>query len=308
MHAVVTLVERDFLFGAAVLYNSLVRHGFDQQFIIGHRKTTGMPRAILDAMTSGAGLACPVEFVEIETDHHFANFKPKFMSRVLESRPEIERITYIDPDIVVGCPWSWMQTWCQNGPVAFGDINWRMPENHPLRYQWRDILTSGGLSQKQALSVYYNSGFSSVERKDSDFLALWSAILDQAKSLRARLVAEGDIGSWKDGGRDNPLQIPDQDTFNMALTAWERELVTFGPDAMGFASGHTILPHAVGAGKPWRKNYLIEALRGRPPRFVDKRFWDNALGVIPIASNASVQSTRAAIYLASAVGRFYRRS
>jgi len=51
MHIVVTLVERDFIYGACALLNSLTNNGFDGKFVIGYRDHEGMPAKPPDTRT-----------------------------------------------------------------------------------------------------------------------------------------------------------------------------------------------------------------------------------------------------------------
>jgi hypothetical protein len=107
--------------------------------------------------------------------------------------------------------------------------------------------------------------------------------------------------------RSNPFLTPDQDALNMAAMSWNGCLSTFGPDAMGFAPGQLIAPHAVGPNKPWRRRFLMESVSGKPPRLVDKIFWQHAGHPIAICSRATLVIQRLKLAIAAFLGRFYRR-
>jgi hypothetical protein len=78
--------------------------------------------------------------------------------------------------------------------------------------------------------------------------------------------------------------------------------------AMAFAPGAAVLPHALGRGKPWRRRYLRDSLRGVAPTTADKAFWNNVDAPLSSMSAARVRSSRLGLRLASAIGRFYQRS
>jgi hypothetical protein len=307
MHCVITLVERDFLYGATVLYNSLCRIGFGGRFVIGYRDVDRLPRQLLERISRFAQDGSRIELVGLDTDQHFTNYKAKFMQHVLAACPEANKVTYVDPDIVAsGLPWGWMDTWCDHGPTVCADVNWWMPSDHPRRYEWKRYILTSGFEFKRDLNLYLNGGLLSLHRRDAGFLQRWQMFTELAVSLQSAIPTTGDIGSWRKGGRENPFFTPDQDALNMAVMSWDGDVATFGPDAMGFAPGKCILPHALGADKPWRKSYLLNALQGRPPRFVDKAFWANALTPVPISSAAFITRQQMTISIASALGRVYR--
>jgi hypothetical protein len=307
-HVVVTLVERDFLIGNAALFNSVWANGFRGRFIVGFRGWQGMPPLLRESMTNTKVEGCSIEWHKISTSTHFTNYKSIFLSDLLAGDEAIEKVTYLDPDVVSACPWSWMNSWCDNGPTMCADVNWWMPSKHPTRWAWKHVIRDEGFSSQRDLDLYINGGFLSLHRRDASFLQHWQVFTDVALRSEASFPTTGDIGAWRSGGREKRFHTPDQDALNMAAMTWENEISLFGPDAMGFCPGILLLPHALGASKPWRRRYLSEALRGRPPRVVDKVFWANALSPIPVTSAAVVRGKQMAISLAAVLGRFYRRS
>jgi hypothetical protein len=301
MNIVVTLAEGDFLFGASVLYNSLITNGFDGIFIIGCRNEESFNPALCAALRK---LSPQVQLFPVKTTLHFTNYKAAFMMHVLDLYPQCEAIAYLDPDIVINCPYSWMASWSARGPVACADVNWWMPSNHPTRLDWLEIT---GLKASHQLELYYNGGFVSIKRQDKGFLELWQAIVDEYGDRDNPLDAQGDIGLWRKGGRWLPFMTPDQDALNITLMVWSGPITTLGPDVMGFA-GPALLPHAVGAPKPWRKHYLRDAFKAMPPRVVDKLYWNYADSPVKTVSKRLLVWRRLTIKVAAFVGRFYRRS
>lgn len=307
-HVVATLVERDFLIGSAVLFNSLWANGFRGRFIVGFRDTEGMPSRLRESMMNANVDSCSIEWHKISTPTHFTNYKSIFLRDLLAGDAAIEKVTYLDPDVVSTCPWSWMDSWCENGPTMCADVNWWMPGNHPIRWTWKPFIADAGFGNAKNIDLYLNGGFVSVHRRDACFLGRWQAFTEVALRSQASIPTSGEIGAWRFGGREKPFHTPDQDALNMAAMSWEEGICLFGPDAMGFAPGISLFPHGLGAAKPWRRKYFSDALRGRPPRLVDKEFWKHADFPLRAFSGLEIAVKRLAIVLAAAIGRFYRRS
>jgi hypothetical protein len=309
MHAVVTLVEGDFLRGAAALYNSLVANQFDGTFIVGVRGRDALPQAILASMESLTKDFPRVEFVRVETVWHFTNYKPAFIQKIFNDYSELDAITYLDPDILVCGPWGWLGSWCRHGPALAGDVNWRIGPNHPTRHDWHALLRRSNLEPHHSPETYINGGLVSVQRNDVPFVALWQRLIEDHGATDNPLDGVGDITAWRQGGRWNPMHTPDQDALNLAAMAWAGPLCVLGPDAMGFAAGGPpLLAHAVGPNKPWARRHLREALRGCPPRFVDKAYHAHAVTPILIGGKGSHRWRSLTLKMAALIGRFYRRS
>jgi hypothetical protein len=298
MHIVVTLAERDYIHGALVLLNSLIRNGFDGCFVIGYRNATEIPLRPLRALRE---FGARVHWIELDTPLHFTNYKPTFMREVLDRYPEAIKITYYDPDIVMNCPFDWIASWCDGGPAVCGDVNWMMPAQHPTRRQWLELT---GMQVHNHLDIYFNGGFLSVRRRDRNFLQLWQELIERWSAAATPLDTKGDIGDWRKGGRWLLFFTPDQDALNIAMMVWNGPVVTLGPDVMSFAAFGE-LPHAIGSNKPWRRRYLLEALQGRPPRHADKVYWAYADSPKSAFSKHAIRLKRIELKLASFIGRFY---
>lgn len=65
--------------------------------------------------------------------------------------------------------------------------------------------------------------------------------------------------------------MPDQDALNLAVMAYAEQVSLMGPQAMALGPGRSVMSHAIGGPKPWRKRFLLSALGGNPPRLAD---WD----------------------------------
>lgn len=301
MHYIVTLAERSYLLGVAALYNSLISNGFNGRLVVGFENSEYFPKLpYLHLQAEGN----KVVWMKLNTKMHFANYKPTLMLDVLREFGDCEKVTYIDPDIVLHAPFSWLNSWCDGGPVVCSDVNWWMPADHPTRREWQQLT---GLPIHHRLDLFFNSGFVSLRREDREFASLWENLIIQYGSLNVPLDVKGEIGDWRIGGRWLPLFSPDQDTFNMAISHWDGPITTFGPDAMGF-NGPPILAHAIGGAKPWERNFLLYALKGIPPRVVDKIYWRYASKPIMTVTEFNLMLIKLSLSLASLLGRFYRRN
>ena len=301
MDIIVTLAQADYVKGAAALYNSLIRNGFEGLYVIGFRNRALLPTAVLQALEKHGS---QVQMIELDTNLHFANYKPTFMQQVLARYPDCSSITYMDPDIVLNSPCSWILSWCEGGPSACADVNWWMPAQHPTRRQW---IKQTGLHVNHQLDLFFNGGFLSLRQEDRGFLKLWEYLILQYGGTNNPLDGKGDLVNWRKGGRWLPFLSPDQDALNIALMTWEGSITALGPDEMAFA-GVGDIPHAIGENKPWRRHYLIEALRGLPPRQADKAYWRYAGHPIAVASQSMLRFKKIELMIASFFGRFYRKS
>ena len=100
----------------------------------------------------------------------------------------------------------------------------------------------------------------------------------------------------------------DQDALNAAVEmTGDTDYSILPRAAMAFAPGTTVLPHALGRNKPWRKSYLRESLRGNAPTAADKAFWENVDAPLSSMSASQVRRKKIALSMASAIGRCYRR-
>ena len=270
MHYVVTLAEKDYLIGAVALFNSLVRNGFEGIFVIGYRDLDKLPKLTLESINNHNSDA--IRLFELNTPIHFTNFKPQFMKLIASSHSDLTVITYLDPDIILTSPFSWIKDWSSYGPLVCADVNYWFPSHHPLRRIWLNRLD---LVSSRNLDYYVNGGFLSIRRVDLGFLDLWQSIINSsvASTRNNKLYAQGEIENTRGSGRWDPFLALDQDALNIALMCFDSPVSILGPDIMGFtALGY--IPHAIGSCKPWERFYFLYALKkGVKPRAVDKAFW-----------------------------------
>jgi hypothetical protein len=294
-----TLFEGHYHLGAAALINSLHRSGFAGTVVCGYRGSLPFWHA------TPAAVLAPIRIIwsEIKTSVHFTNYKPVFMLECLSHHtPDAERIYYSDPDIVVKAPWSIFTRWALDGVALCEDLNASLPARHPYRLAWLDFLGSRGFCPTRSLDRYYNAGFLGLPKQHVALLSVWTDLLSAAKQHL------GALDRLKAGKPHDLFHTTDQDALNMALLLGDWPLNTTGPEGMDFIPGGSLLSHAAGGIKPWRRGFVRAALQGRPPGPAQKRFYDHVEGPIRVFPPAELRSRRRELAIAALIGRFYRRS
>lgn len=316
--AVCTLFEGDYHYGVGPLVNSLYAGGFRGVVWAGYRGSLPLwARPVAGAegyVEYQVGEGCLIRFIPLDTTAHLTNYKPDFMLRLLENEAyDASGLVYLDPDIVVAGAWRFFEEWLTCGVSVCEDVNSPLAAQHPRRVGWRRFFAERGIYLEPGEAFYANGGFVGVRREHLAFLKLWKRIQDCLwKELGgAEYVGIGGGPSVADrSGFADCFDKTDQDALNAAIEAVGEIPVSFcNKQAMGFESGAAILPHALGPGKPWVKSYLADALRGLPPRAVDKAYWQAAQnGPIRLFPSKQRRIRRLALKIAAAVGRFIRRN
>jgi hypothetical protein len=303
--AVCTLFEGDYHHGVAALVNSLHASGFIGNVFAGYRG----PRPAWAASDELCFGNLRIHFVPLAQNLHFANFKPQFMRRVFSHlAPDADAVLYLDPDICLTAPWRFIETWLETGVAMCEDVNSPVYENHPRRLDWRKFYAGHDVSLRYRGDVYVNSGAVGVTRARLGLLETWE---------RLQTLMGEDIGGLDqvklDGGTSARMRDPffcfnvhDQDALNATLEACADTPVSIlGREAMGFMPGLRVLPHALGPRKPWRRNYLFEALSGRPPGPADDAFWRHASGPVSTWPSGLSGRRRRQLRVARLISRFF---
>lgn len=306
---VCTLFEGHYHHGVGALGNSLSAAGFRGIFWAGYRGA--LPRwAAAVATEYGPDMhryevddGFSIVFVHIQTPLHFAYFKPNFLARVLdELATDCDAAIYIDPDVVVKCPWHLLERWPQRGIALVQDVHSVMPPGHPMRLAWLEFLTNQGITAVHPRDRYYSTGFVGVCRSQRIFLDSWVGVMDLVLSEIGR-----DKGT-KHGPAGEMFHSTDQDALNMALMIGDFTVNAAGSESMDFTSGGYLLSHAIGTPKPWNGGFVSDALRGSPPRMSSKAFLQHSAGPIRFFEPTRRTWLAFTLLLSAAIGRFYRRS
>lgn len=279
--ALCTLFEGHYHHGVAALINSLVSARYEGTVWVGHRGP--LPMWIVDRPgfdEAAAALqvtpALELRAVALDPPMSLGYYKATFMREILQTHdPEASTVGYLDPDVVVKCDWSEMQSWLSlDGIALVEDGNWDMPADDPKRHRWQRFFASKGEASPQRDSDrYYNAGFVCVHRRDIGFLDTWERI-------NAHVAAESRSGmrDRKSGTPDSLFHSMDEDALNFSLTLDLIPLNTAGPEAMDFMPGGNRMSHAVGRVKPWQGQHVRRALRGHPPSVASVWFYRFAHG------------------------------
>jgi hypothetical protein len=306
--AVCTLFEGHYHLGVGALGNSLSAAGFSGTLWAGHRGQIPPWASVSREIKPGfrrldvnAGFS--IMFVELETPLHFVYFKPDFLQLVLRNlAPESEAAIYIDPDIVIKCPWALLARWPLNGVALVQDVHSAMPPRHPMRLAWLEILQERGIKAECLRERYYSSGFVGISRRQQTFLEIWRKMIEI-------VIAEiGSDAGVKHGSASTVFHSTDQDALNMALMVSEIPVNAAGSESMDFASGGYLLSHAIGSPKPWQGRFIREALRGFPPTLASKTFFAHTQGPIRIFEPVKRIWLGFTMGIGAAIGRFYGRA
>lgn len=304
---VCTVAEGNYHFGVAALCNSLFRHGYRGPLWVGWRG--GLPDWAAGAVDAGAWRELAVEdglsvrFVPVDSPWHMANCKPGFFRRVLEELdPAAPALFYFDSDIVVRCRWGFFEEWVAHGVALVQDM-WDpgMLPTHVFKKRWRAHAERLGYACRD-VAGYFNSGFLGVRRADIGFLSIWERV------IRSIPEAGGDLSRLKLDDPNHLFHKMDQDALNVAVLASDAEIATGGQEMMEIYPWGAAMAHAMHFKKPWKRNYLWDALNGFPPGRPHLAHWQHVGGPIQAYSDLALKRKRAEIWLARLIGRLHHRS
>ena len=316
-----TLFERHYHFGLIALTNSLYHQGYRGDIYAGYKGTlpkwssTAQENNSLDwpgskVLKVAEGLN--LHFLPLTTHYELTNYKPDFMLRLMEGPGKAANgIFYFDPDIVVSAPWDFFADWITCGVALCEDVNSPLPENHPRRSAWRTYFGSNGIDLNFKNCIYANGGFLGVLKKDAYFLELWKnvqeAMAKEIGGLDRSIFSKIPLPEVA-SGPFAPFGKTDQDALNATIEAWDGNISFIGQEGMAFKPGEAQMTHALGSPKPWYIKHIGSALRGRPPRKVDRDYWNMVDGPIRYHSKNIIFFRKINIQIAALIGRFYKRN
>jgi lipopolysaccharide biosynthesis glycosyltransferase len=303
-----TLFYGDFHYGVGVLANSLYAQGYRGVIWVGYSgplppwATAATQHENYQELTVNDGLCLRLIHLEKTTYIHF--YKTVLLQLVLNTySPDVDAVFFFDSDIINRGKWDFYERWATRGIAICEDV-WGdfMPTNHPIRLAWKEYAEAAGYPCVRLVSKYYNSGFIGIHRQHKDFLALWENLINTFRKNDAFMV------------RNETLKYPyinlyDQDAMNIALMVSDFPISTVAPDGMDFNNRRGFLmSHAAAIQKPWRKKLISSALNGVAPNYTDKIFWQHTQSPLQVYPKGYVQRKQVALKIASAIGRFIRRS
>jgi hypothetical protein len=315
--AICTLFEGDYHLGLGALANSAYQNGWRGTLYAGYRgalppwASSAAPAAVGSVLNFSRDAA--IHFIPLTTPAHLTNYKPDFMLEVWNTvAAQADAMFYFDPDIVLHCPWKFFEEWVSYGVALCEDVNSPVGYNHPRRAGWKRYFAPHGIALRDVTEAYVNGGFVGVAKADKAFLRTW---MEVQKAMARDL---GDLRRANLGGKDRldesrtpptyMFNCTDQDALNAAVMATHSAASIMGAAAMDFKPGGYVMAHALGVGKPWRKNYLLHSLEGMRPQLVDHYYWSSVLRPIAVHSSAKVKFRKLQIALGGLIGRFYRKA
>lgn len=307
-YSICTLFEGHYHYGVGALVNSLFASNFVGDIWVGYRGTLPPWATPLQSIDEHLKVFCPtpsinLRFIRINTDRHLTNYKPDFMLQIFDAMStECKGLMYIDPDIIVKAPWQFFEEWADCGVALCQDMNGFMPDSHPTRHVWRKDFANSTMRLSRVSDSYVNGGYVGVSRESIGFLHCWSSIL-MTLSTRFDIT-----GSLRVHDRLFPYHFPDQDGLNIAAMEASYPISIIGKESMDFTSIGSIMSHAAGNTKPWRRNYVQSALCGAPPSTADKAFWKHTQTPVQLYSKHALFINRLLLAMGSILGRFIRRS
>lgn len=318
-NAICTLFEGSYHYGLAALANSLHKAGFQGNLYAGFRGAmppwvSGAARVALpgwpDAQSMEVEQGLNIVFLPLVTSHHLTNYKADFMLGLLDGPAKAANaLFYLDPDICVTCPWRHLEEWVSCGVALCEDVNSPLAEHHPRRVGWRRYFGTHGVSLTFKAPEYVNGGFVGVRAVDRGFLVAWKQTMDlMGEEIGSLSIALTVNSAYRSTGLMDCFDRTDQDALNAAVESWGGDVSVIGQEAMAFKPGAALVPHALGTGKPWQRNYFQSALLGQSPRVADRAFWASAGAPIPAYPRWHVRLKIFELFIASAIGRFMRRA
>ena len=277
---VCTLAEGHYFYGVAALVNSLVSSGFEGDFVVGFR---GERPKWLDAFardsTGNIYTITPsvqLRLIEVPGPWHLNNCKPHFIEDMLFKKyPDAELVYYFDTDIVIKHSWSSFAQWARSGVMLVLDpADTHMSPHHVYRLAWKKLAARQNRACRE-FTGYVNGGCIGIHRAYAHFASVWSGLMEELEHDGA------DMRKMKNATGKLEYARMDQDVLNATIMATDVPISLLGPEAMGmFPFVGEIIPHAMWHKKPWNWNYIIDALRGRPPSRTHRAYWEFVDGPI----------------------------
>ncbi|NJC26654.1 hypothetical protein [Neolewinella antarctica] len=277
MTVLTSLAENDYFLGLAALLNSVAEHGkYVDRVIVGYRGELPSWLPELTATEHGYSFVSKsgfqVDLIRMEGKYHMVHEKPKWLWEVTEVlAPGADEYFFFDSDIVINCRMEFFGEWVRLGVALCGDVNFVFDATHPHRRVWAGFAEKEGRKIHNQLNGYYNSGFLGWTQKTKSFVSDWN------DAFQMMVPHSGNMREFRVYDRTHPVLTTNQDSFNLAAMITTQPLSLVGPEAMSFSDGMRLMHHPIGP-KPWRRNYFLGMLKGKPPRASDVAFWRSVNG------------------------------
>ncbi len=304
---VCTVFEGIYHYGVGALANSLWASGYRGTLYVGYRGALPPWATPLQAEGQGSGTFSVAPGLDLffalqETQEMLANIKPELIEQVWERYgTDIDRVYYVDCDIVIKAEWSHFEDWAGYGLALVEDMNSPLHRTHPLRRKWKAYYAGFGIDYEPRDDVYVNGGFVGMDRSHRPFAELWKQLQDQMKLHTGEQHKIGIANRW------NMFHFMDQDALNVAKDLYP-DVSIMGPRAMDFGQSGYVMSHAAGRSKPWQKAFIRNVLSsGERPSFTDKIFWQNVSSPIRLYPESTIKRKRLSLKVAALIGRVFTR-
>lgn len=279
--ALCTLSEGHYHHGVAALVNSLAASGYEGIVWVGmrgelpawmtERRNFNPAKNSLQVTTS-----LSLRVVKIDPPMSLNYFKAQFMLDVLERHQrDAVAIAYIDPDVVVKCPWNRIRQWFESPHlILVEEVHSSTLGSHSRRTAWATAFGEAQLLNFDR-TQYFNSGFVGARRQHSSVLSTWADICGYVAKL----------GGWQRQQRKIPHDAcafthTDEDALNFALMMSSTDVNAVNPAAMDLLPGGQHLSHAVGPIKPWQHKLVLQTILGFPQKLATLHFYQYANGPV----------------------------
>lgn len=305
---VCTLADGHYFYGVAALVNSLVQAGFEGAVVVGFRgeRPDWLQSFVYDPVLDSYAVTPSVQLrlVEVQRPWHLNNCKPHFIEEILFKKyPNSDLVYYFDTDVVITHWWSSFATWARGGVVLVLDpADSYMSPHHVYRLAWKDLA-----ARQQRLcrdfTGYVNGGCVGIWRPYAEFARVWSGLMEELERDGA------DMRKMKNATGKLEFSRMDQDILNAAVMASDTPIGLLGSEAMGmFPWVGEVVPHAMWGRKPWRRNYILDAVRGFPPGRAHRAYWNFVDGPIRPFNEFGLFRKRAQLRVGHLISLLHTRS
>jgi hypothetical protein len=310
-----TLFEGNYHYGVGALANSLYHHGFRGNIWVGYRgdlPSWAKPLYKKERyQVFEVAKDCNLHFLPLDTNYHLTNYKPTFMLHLWDQYgDQVDGLCYIDPDIVLKCEWSFFDNWLDEHIALCEDINSPLNTFAPERIAWQKVMKRHNINLPSNINQYVNGGFVGLKKINKPFVQTWKQLLDiiaqETESLDVSFLPNAK-GEQSQRPQSALFYATEQDALNCATMLHENKVAIANRSAMDFGRFGTIMSHAIGGHKPWKMNYIKEALDGRRAGIAHKLYWNHVLQPIQLYTDRQVRQMQRRIKLASLISNFYSR-
>jgi hypothetical protein len=225
-----------------------------------------------------------------------------FMQDIMDDiRPDFGTLYYFDADILIRCHWKNFVRWAGRGVLLTLDMSETyMPADHVFRREWAEFAGRAGFTCRKATG-YVNGGCVGIAHENKRFIHTFARLMRQ-------LEADGlDMSKIKYTGGTPEFAKMDQDVLNATVMATDVPVALLGQEAMDIFPSALIMTHYMIHGKPWSRNYIIDALKGFAPDRNEFVFWNLVNNPVQSFTPGQLRRKRLLLRLGKLMGHVRKR-